>query len=502
VYDRLARDPDSRVRAAVLDAEALPVEKRAAIVRDLSSDTDRTVLDNVTRALNGLATSAFQEPMPSVWLPALRARRANTASPFDQAVGESSRIYQRLTLSSEGRALLCEWAAGPNGKEPMTTLINSVGLLVARGEVQTMGVDDAMLAKVYLATRTATDDRASFAFVQYLAKLDTPPTAAFLSIAEDASISVPLRVGALAVAARAPGDRVGTLALELLDAPVWKQDPQLAARTGRDVFRLLCQRLNVDQLPRIVDGVLAARDVPKTLASRVLVESLVRIPPTDAQADATLRAWLDDVGAVEFVDKALRQIARRPRAAQGDWLVRATRVPWLCRSAFELIGDQRDPSYIDVLRDGLSGRIRLTQSFEGATPNVREAALNALTRYFDARAADIILEVAGSTPDASLRDDCFKALETIRKYEAEKGRMRKDRITQAATDTAIADLVAMLADADPGIRVQALRGLSTLGAIDQLPAIVKCLKDADERVRKAAENALDTLNAPPSEKKQ
>ena len=58
----------------------------------------------------------------------------------------------------------------------------------------------------------------------------------------------------------------------------------------------------------------------------------------------------------------------------------------------------------------------------------------------------------------------------------------------------------MLDDADPAFRVQALRGLATLGAVDQMPAIVRRLKDADERVRKAAEAALDALNAPPTPK--
>jgi hypothetical protein len=41
------------------------------------------------------------------------------------------------------------------------------------------------------------------------------------------------------------------------------------------------------------------------------------------------------------------------------------------------------------------------------------------------------------------------------------------------------------------------RALATLNASSEMARIVRMLKDPDEQVRKAAEQALSTLNAPP-----
>jgi HEAT repeat protein len=168
-------------------------------------------------------------------------------------------------------------------------------------------------------------------------------------------------------------------------------------------------------------------------------------------------------------------------------------------TALTLISDLREPHYLPVLQEGLSGASPFgNPKFD--PQSTRTQILNALTRYFDDAAADIILATAGSTGNAQLRAECFQALETIRKYQDEKGRWQNDRATRAATDTAILDLVALLDDSSAVVRAQALRALATLHATEQMPRIVRMLKDSDENVRKAATEALGNLNAPPPKK--
>ena len=127
---------------------------------------------------------------------------------------------------------------------------------------------------------------------------------------------------------------------------------------------------------------------------------------------------------------------------------------------------------------------------------VRDSALNALTRYFDDRAAELILKAAGSAGSESFRKKCFEALDTIRKYQEEKHRWDARKTSQQAKDEAVRELVRMLDDPDAAVRAQSTRSLATLGAVEELPRIVKLLKDKAATVRKAAQETLDALNAP------
>lgn len=492
VYERLARDPESKVRVAVLEAQALPLAQRASLALGLAGDTDATVLRSLDDRLVELARDGTaQSPIPSEWLPVLRARRANQVAVFD-AYGDGPRaLYGRMSMSPEGMRLLLEWAAAPGGEQPLEQVGARMVTLLSRNETMVIPVDGTTWAAAF---RRLPDREYAYAnFARFLSREEPRPTQEFLAVAEDATLSPFARISALTIAAKGSGSRIIQVVMDVLRSQKWGDS--LQSKQTRDLLARIVTDLDAESRSRLLDAVLADRNVPKMLALPILNTAAER-GLSQAQAEAILKAWLDDVDARLATDHALRQVARRPRAEQGEWLTLAAHRGHLCATAFELIGDSRDPSYTDLLRQALTGSFEM----EGPAPDYRAAALNALTRYFDQRAADIILEVAGSTANAALREDCFKALETLRKYEAEKGRVQKDRVTRAAVETAVKDLATMLDDADPAFRVQALRGLATLGAVDQMPAIVRRLKDADERVRKAAEAALDALNAPPAPK--
>jgi HEAT repeat protein len=198
-------------------------------------------------------------------------------------------------------------------------------------------------------------------------------------------------------------------------------------------------------------------------------------------------------GFTVALSAALRRVAEEQVDSKKKWLEQAARDTELFNLAFELIGDARDPRMLPFLEQCLTTDFRIPNK---ATSSGKQAALNALTRYFDDSAADLILKVAGSTPDAELRSECFKALETIRKYQEEKGRWKDQRSSAEAWGESVRQLVVMLDDKEPAVRAQALRGLATLNALNEMARVVRMLKDPDAQVRKAAEQALSQLNAP------
>jgi hypothetical protein len=130
------------------------------------------------------------------------------------------------------------------------------------------------------------------------------------------------------------------------------------------------------------------------------------------------------------------------------------------------------------------------------TAENRKAAANALASYLDERAAAILLKGLAATTNKDVRDACFAALDSIRRYEDERERWATRKTSRAAREAAIAELVPMLADKDAAIRAQAARSLGALEAVEHLPALVRLLKDSNGDVRKAAQSAIDALTAP------
>jgi HEAT repeat protein len=498
VYEKLARDADSRVRAAVLDADSLPLAQRASLALGLATDTDESVLRSLDQSLNELGKVPSGEVVPDVWIPVLRARRANAVSLFERDAGLAQSVYVQLSNSTRGMRLLAEWIVSNDGSpSPAYAFLNRLGRLRNEPKPVRLEIDGATMAKVYRSVVGMRESRGGQSIVRYFANADDAPAAEFLALAEDATLDSTARLGALAVAAQGQLPRVGPLFVTLLESG----DGVLPAVTGLggEYVKVIASALDDAQSKSVAAALLTSPKVNPGLAFETLNEIAEHRSLVSSESDKVLTRWLDDSrsNASPLVLAALKEVGQRPRAKQGDWLVRAAHIGPTCFWAFRYIGDTRDESYVELLRQALIGPFEIGT---GSHPDYKAPALNALTRYFDARAADIILEAAGSTPEGAFRDECFKALETIRRYEAEKGRVAKDRAVQTASATAVRDLVAMLDDPSAEIRAQALRALATLGAVEELPAIVRCLKDKDDFVRRAAEAALNTLNTPPANK--
>jgi HEAT repeat protein len=508
VYERIGKDADSRVRATLLQAQAVPVPVQARIALTLASDTDLGVLRSFDSFASSLALS--EEPLDPAYLPAIEARLRNTTIPFQLTASGNvqHQFYTRVLTTPEGLTALARWSVEIRDTLAGYAVRNIVDRVGRRNSTTNQPwprrtVDSSAvgvrlspqeLAALFKLVASMPGDMNERDLVPSLILLDDDLAPAFLPLARDAKLDRQVRLQALDVAARGQAEQVSDCLLQLMADPGWassnvKQLSQHAGSIGNAMQREEAERT----LDKLFDG---KKQLHPILASS-FVNGFAMAKPLDARtADRVLAAWFDnrEIGS-GVLTAALKQVASRPREAQGDWLIRAAHDARFWSSALTWMGDLRDPSYLGVLEEGLSKGLATEDPFAS-----QECALNALTRYFSEPAAEIILKVAGATSNSELRGRCFKALDTIRQYKEEKGRWDDDRTSKEATAAAVRDLVTLLDDTNPAVRAQAVRGLGTLHAIEQMPRIVRALKDADESVRKAAEETLQVLNAPPAKK--
>jgi HEAT repeat protein len=124
---------------------------------------------------------------------------------------------------------------------------------------------------------------------------------------------------------------------------------------------------------------------------------------------------------------------------------------------------------------------------------VQIAAIQALVGYLDDEAAAVLLEGLGWIQDEDTREYCFKALETIRRYQEELEAWNARKQRERAREQAVTQLLAMLDSDNDLTRANAVRSLATLGAVEHMHRIVLMLEDPDGRVSDAARQALEVL---------
>jgi HEAT repeat protein len=509
VYESMAKDADSRVRGALLFAKNVPMENRARIAMTLATDKDPKVLQGFDEFLFGelapQSPSAEYTGIDPVFYPVIEARRLNPVRPFEENAkpSQKSRLFDILGQRTEGLQSMIQWAARENDSpllERVTLkLFNSLDAgntgssrrAHTPAELGLGSVTPETWVALFEAAHKSSKEGIAESLTRVLVVFGIDLSKQLLPVARDASRSLRTRLDACDVAANGRDPELVPVLRSLLDDPAWNVKFDSWGETS--AVMSIAIALPDQSAAKDLDSVLADAAMPAPFGM-AFVAGWVRSHEIDArQAGIVLDRWLSARGGQQGgIEAALKKIGSLPRDLQRDWIVRAAHDARYVGKALTLIGDMRDPSYLTVLEEFLSPGFEL----KGAG-DVQTGALNALTRYFDDRAADLILKVAGSTASATLRDACFKALETIRKYQEEKGRWKDERSSGEAWTKSVADLVALLDDPDATVRVQALRGLGTLGAKQEMPRVVRMLKDKDESVRKAAEDALGALNASP-----
>jgi len=162
---------------------------------------------------------------------------------------------------------------------------------------------------------------------------------------------------------------------------------------------------------------------------------------------------------------------------------------WWSR-ALEAAGRSRDPELVGTLRrfsERLTGDDYLLW--------VAQAAASLLSD----EAAKLILDLAARASNSELRAKILESLQQVIDYQTALSNWQQRNDATAVRVRAIAELVAVIDD--PSVpeaqRAEALRGLGLLGAVEELPRLVRMLNAPSAALQAAAREALDRLNAAP-----
>jgi len=201
--------------------------------------------------------------------------------------------------------------------------------------------------------------------------------------------------------------------------------------------------------------------------------------------------WVDSAFSVRTLAPALARFgAALPSPTREVVLERALAYDRdeLRRAARAAIIQGKDPAHLALL-----GRA----THDGKFPHFVENA-EAAAAFLSNEAAALILDISTRTPSAEERAKVLAALEQITTYLDARARWERRTDAAAVRVNAIAQLVTMAEDKElaEAQRAEALRGLGLLGAVEELPRLVRALGSPSEAMRNAARAALDRLEQP------
>lgn len=499
----LAKDPSLQVRENASRALGqAPVSVAARVLAVLAADAEPSVLGNVLSLLrditgNRKATIDIDLVLEPIRIVHENPQRASVKN-FEGWVGN---LYPRMLESEAGRALLATWAltgdavAGSVLRDDVRGRLKKLreesATVRTPVERATVGIpyDDARLCE-FLSTYAEGSQTSAEEIAAQLGNVRIVDVAPWRALATDVRKPLWLRLYAFALLVDRFGDGY-------VDAVTRALSPSDDSAGGKwyPALRNLFARLPVEPARAVFEGVLRAR--PVTVLASDVTELYVQVHTLDsASADAILAAtfassqgWRGWNGSIA----ALREVAKRSVAEQGDWFEKAVRTPRIGPQAVQILGELREPKYRALLVSALDPT--WLSEDDGGT-GLQNSAIVAIGGYLDDEAVEILLGAAERFNGSDrLRNACYDALQRIQIHREQRAAWEQRKRAGATRDAAINELVKILETAKPDLRAQVVRSLATLGAVEELPRILKLLKDQDPGVREAAQRALEVLNA-------
>lgn len=500
----LARSPDAEVRRGVAYA-AVPDLRRddlsARVLEILAQDKDPQVLDAFDAVIAMHSHPSDKDVDLDKFLPAIEMRVANVARPFRITEEGMRDSFTRRVLETEaGRRTAGRWALSGNTEwadmlavQISTALSRAMTGGAAPGSVQPAAVnipfDDAGLIRFLRGGWTG--GNAWYRDVaQQASRLRVEHPEPWRALALDTSAPVPLRLAAVDVIADRADAELARVLVDVLTSATWSsQDDRGWEGMVRSVFLRLPR-----EFARQAFAALLEKGGNSFLIRGAAVGFASAHEFTPALSETYLQRVLgkpDGPYHQEAALAALNEVASRPAEKRGTWLEQAVRFRPLAAPVVRLLGGLREARYRPLLVEALDARWITDES---ERDEVQVTAIEAIARYLDDEAVQILLDTAGSFSDSSLRQVCYDELNRIKSHLAAKAEWELRRRAGASKDSAIAALLPMLDSEDAAMRAQAARSLATLGAVEELPRLVKLLQDPDAVVREAAQRALEVLN--------
>lgn len=491
----LARDPDVKVRGQLARwSRSDPIP--AAVLEVLVADSERDVLAAAIGQLSVLVSHApdgrrmenqdLRDPAAKrqwsdAYLPALVAQLSNPQSHQFGSQGEVIRFACRTAAGIQALIGAGAKLGGRAGVDIASSLARRAN------EPDPLTAWDAVAPEEVVAfARASWSSEFVGPFRNLTNTLPQRHREALRSVLLDAAAPSELRV-ICASASMATAE--GAWRAALIDVLTRADGPQALGRLEN--LRLLDERERDALLHQLLDLRDVADDVVANTVAQLGRDGRA-LPGSLAVAVLERAAASDAHGWRLAGQSALQALSLSEAEPRTELLERLCLTP-LCDDIVLRVGRERLAAHLPLLEKVLLGNLGPVGYDQ---LQVRRYAANALASYLDERAAAILLKGVGSTTDTNLRDACFAALESIRRYEDERERWATRKTSRAAREAAIAELVPMLADKDATIRAQAARSLGALEAVEHLPALVRLLKDSNGDVRKAAQSAIDALTAP------
>jgi hypothetical protein len=195
--------------------------------------------------------------------------------------------------------------------------------------------------------------------------------------------------------------------------------------------------------------------------------------------------WSDLPGAFGFVAGLAEHSEERldTRLEQVDFSAERA-----CLGLFYGARQTRNPVLLPLVR-----RVMERPDFQGRDAWI--GATNALGAYMSEEAAGILLEAARFAPTAETRGYAMNKLREITEWQETAAAWEKSTSASAKRSQAVAELVLILDDEEQTeeAHAAALRGLGLLGAVEELPRIVRALGAKSEAIQEAARSAMQRL---------
>jgi HEAT repeat protein len=497
--EALARDESVEVRTKLTLLSLSDVSLLGAIKAIQASDQDRAVVDTLDGWLRTKSVERFNQGTPlTPYLDAFERRWLHPSYPLrDSEVARTGADFVRaFLLDPEGMLRITRLAVERNDAELIRRIAFDVDWSGRKEDnkprASTAPLDDDLFERLLRATSEVLDVNGFRGVRQSLAKRDVPRDEAFLRILRDRSAPRRLRLVAAEAMAKIAGASFEQGLLDVLVEPSWKE--RGLELDEEELLREIARHMETDARERVLVRAVRAREA----ADEPILQMLGFYQNQGHQVSAPLA--LAVLGRWPGVPEKYYQLFAKSVAGLGPAtpdnvrrILDAFDEQKLALPAVQAMGRLRDTAFLEPL-----GRL-LRSDVDVVTPyadrrQLQVAAARALANYFSDEAAELLLVGAAST-DEEVRKACFDALETIRRYQDEKGRWATRRSGESARASAVLEVLPLLDDRDPMIRAQAARSLATLDAVEQLPRLLALLKDGAPVVRDAAQEAIDRLNA-------